>query len=149
MKNSPLDRAYRQTSYYADLPDSRLRLRIGEPNAQLERFLQEQGCTTWAYLTAYNPRGVPVSAERNRALQEDLIALLEKNGHRYFLGEGKGDDGDWPAEPSLLVLGISPDEALGLGRQFEQIAILVGARGGKPELVYTGITPSTQGGRQE
>jgi hypothetical protein len=40
------------------------------------------------------------------------------------LGEGVDPSGKWPAEPSILVLGIKLDEALSIGHRYQQNAIL-------------------------
>lgn len=136
MDRSTLDIAYRRTSYFVETPRVRLRLRVDEPNAALDRCLEEQGCGTWAYITAFNPLGVPRDEAANHAAQEKLQALLTDRGYRYFFGEGVGDDGVWPGEPSLLVLNIARGDAVAIARMFEQIAILVGTHGSAPELVY-------------
>jgi hypothetical protein len=47
-----------------------------------------------------------------------------------FPGEGIGDDGVWPPERSVLVLGIEREAALQLGRRFGQRAIVCGDLGG-------------------
>jgi hypothetical protein len=52
-----------------------------------------------------------------------------------FLGEGIGDDGAWPPEPSILVLGIEREAAVQLGRLFGQRAIVCGELGGLATLV--------------
>jgi len=50
-------------------------------------------------------------------------------------GVGRDPRGEWPAEPSVLVLGISRREAEILGRSYEQNAVVFVERGGAPELV--------------
>ena len=53
----------------------------------------------------------------------------QHRGLTVFEGESVLDPAAWPPEPSLLILGMSPDEARSLGRQFGQLAIVVGRRG--------------------
>lgn len=64
-----------------------------------------------------------------------LHAELDAGGWRWYVGEGVGDDGCWPAEPSVLVLGMTEAEALALGRRWRQVAVVVGERGGVVRLV--------------
>ena len=52
-----------------------------------------------------------------------------------FPGEGIGDDGTWPPERSLLVLGIDHAGAVQLGHRFGQRAIVWGELGGLAALV--------------
>ena len=50
-------------------------------------------------------------------------------------GHGAGIDGAWPLEISLLVVGITLDDARALGRQFGQLAIVAGRVGEPARLV--------------
>ena len=52
-------------------------------------------------------------------------------------GEGIGDNGTWPAEQSVLVLGIELEHAVQLGRRFGQRAIVYGRVGGRAALACT------------
>ena len=63
-------------------------------------------------------------------------------GFCFYHGEGKGDDGAWPAEPSLLILGVGEDEAAALARRFGQAAFVYGDRGAAARLVWTDIEPA-------
>ena len=59
-------------------------------------------------------------------------------GYACVLGEGRDPRGEWPAEASVLVLGISRREAEILGRSYEQNAIVFIERGQAPELALLG-----------
>jgi len=76
-----------------------------------------------ALITAYNPFGQQCLPELNQSNQAQLIADVESQWN-YLPAEGYDPSGQWPAEPSLLVLGISLDDALELGRKYKQHAIL-------------------------
>jgi len=76
-----------------------------------------------ALITAYNPFGQQVLPATNQSNQAQLLIDIESRWN-YLPAEGYDPSGQWPAEPSLLVLGISLDGALGLGRKYEQNAIL-------------------------
>lgn len=132
-RRAELERAYHQTTYAAAVD---LRLRIGQRNALLDALLDERGIDAWAYLSAYNPGSRPVGDEENRAAQQRLIDLVRERGLAWYVGAGEADDGSWPPEPSLLVLGLARGDAEAIGREFEQSAIVVGKRGGVPELVW-------------
>lgn len=49
-------------------------------------------------------------------------------------GAGTGDAGDWPSEESYFTLDITPAQAIQLGRDFGQHAIVFWKAGGLPEL---------------
>jgi len=76
-----------------------------------------------ALITAYNPFGQQVLPELNQSNQAQLIVEVESRWN-YLPAEGYDPSGQWPAEPSLLVLGISLEDALELGQKYKQHAIL-------------------------
>ena len=59
---------------------------------------------------------------------------LNKAGLRCFEGEGRAPDRSW-TEKSVLVVGISREDAERAGRAFGQNAIVFVERGQAPELV--------------
>lgn len=125
-----LDAAYRGTTYRV----GKLELRIGEQHPWLDHLLANRGLVHYAYLTAANPASRPLpaaeNAQRMDALEEEL------SGFVFLRGAAHADDGAWEPEPSLLVLGLSLEDASEIGRRYGQNAILVGMRGGSPTLVW-------------
>src|SRR5438874_5633909 len=88
--------AYRRTSFFAETPQGRLRLRIGSPNHELDQLLYSLGIQTWAFVTAFNPGSALLPDGENgrrHLLLEDRVRQL---GLRAFPAEGLGDDGKWP-----------------------------------------------------
>jgi hypothetical protein len=132
--------AYRRTTFLAETPSGRLRLRIGKRSSELDAFLTAHGATTWAFVTAFNPGSVPLSVEENSARQIELETVAAGQGFVCYRGEGIGDDGVWPPERSVLVLGIDRESAERLGRRFGQVAIVFGELGHEAELVMCGGT---------
>jgi hypothetical protein len=125
----PLDTAYRKTSYFADTPAGRLRIRIGEAHPVLDTLLAARGHRHWAYVTAHNPGSERLTADENRTRHARLEADVSARGYEVFPGEGVGDDGEWPAETSLLILGMARDEATALGHAYAQRAVVWGGVG--------------------
>ena len=73
-------------------------------------------------------------------LTENILSLLiwlpiAGGAGVLFIGEGSDPEGEWPHEPSFLVVGISRAEAEALGRRFGQLAIVYARKGEPPELV--------------
>jgi hypothetical protein len=58
-----------------------------------------------------------------------------RRGYLALRGEGVGDAGDSPAEPSLLILGIAEGDTVLLGREFGQLAVVCGELGTAARLV--------------
>lgn len=102
--------------------------RLGE---LLERFKSQN----WAFISAFNPGSLPLTVDENMSRQRRIEEVLRQEDWTFFPGEGVGDDGLWPAEHSVLVLGIDRARAVELAREFGQNAILAGDESAVPELV--------------
>jgi hypothetical protein len=127
--------AYRKTTFYADTPKARLALRVGQCCGELDALLNDHGLSTWAYVTASNPGSRRLSDEDNSARQRELEGDVARLGLTAYPGEGVADDGRWPPEQSLLILGIARGDAVRLGRRYGQVAIVCGGVGRAAELV--------------
>ncbi|MEM7369797.1 MAG: DUF3293 domain-containing protein [Bacteroidota bacterium] len=100
-------------------------IRIGDNNHQLLPILQTMNLTDWAFITAWNPQVQALSRteneERNQQLEKDLMP------YAVFRGEGRPQlADDWEAEQSFWVPGIAEEEAIRLGRKYNQRAIIQG-----------------------
>ena len=135
---SPLERAYRDTTYRVDHPDGAIDLRIGVSNARLGALLAAHGVDRWAFISAANPRSEQISGKDNALRNKALRDAVSGAGHAVYPGRGVPDHGDWPPEDSLLVLGIGLDAALALGRRHGQLAIVAGEAGGCAVLHWCG-----------
>jgi hypothetical protein len=110
-------------------------LRIGEWSEALDALLEDAGAETAAFVTAANPGGRPADPADNALAAEALLLAQEQAGYACVVGEGRDPLGEWPAEESVLVLGMPRAEAEILGRSYEQNAIVYLERGRPPELV--------------
>jgi len=135
MTDDGLLAAYRRTRFYADTDHGQFVIRVGERCAELDALLTVAGLTTWAYITAFNPGSVLGSDDENARRHHALEEAIRQLGCSMFPGEGIGDDGAWPPERSLLVLGIDRAAAVQLGQRFGQRAIVWGELGGLAALV--------------
>lgn len=131
MRDSFLE-PYLHTAYIVET-EPPIVLRIGEQNPALDALLAGQGVEAWAFVTAWNPRSQVLAPEENARRQQQLEAELT---FPFLPGRGEGDNGDWPPERSVLILGITQDAAHLLGQRWEQNAVVVGIRGGVPELLW-------------
>lgn len=129
-----LYQAYRATDYRVHAP-SPFTLRIGAQSADCDALLATHGLTSAAFLTAWNPFSQPLPDAENRAAQARLAADLDMVSTAIFPGEGKGEIGDWPPEPSLFALGITDTDATRLAQAYRQNAYLWIAQGQPARLV--------------
>ena len=127
--------AYRAAIYEVDGPTGSMRLRIDELNAAADRLLAHAGVSTAAFITAYNPASVALCEAENRAAHENLQGALERRSFPHVAARGLDPAKQWPAEPGFLVLGLAREDAVALGRQFDQNGIVWLVAGRAPELV--------------
>lgn len=120
---------------YAVFGEPELVFRIGEPSADLDALLEAEGAETACYVTAANPHGRRAANAENVLATTALLESQRQAGYPCFAGEGRDPQGEWPSEPSVLVVGISRAEGQVLGRSYEQNAIVFVRKGGAPELV--------------
>jgi len=137
-----LEAAYRRTRYRVSIPrGGALDLRIGRRCPALDRWLRARACRQWAFVTASNPGSRPLPDWRNAARGRGLARAIAAAGFRVLPARGEPEQGGWRAEASLLVLGMPAARAVRLGRQFRQIAIVAGRRGGVAQLCWCGPVP--------
>jgi hypothetical protein len=116
--------AYRRTHYRVADQGYAFTLLIDQPCLALQECMVRTQVSEAAYVTAWNPRSVPTSQEANDMAQRSLLAELATQDWPLLHGAGVDPDGHWPPEPSLLILGISREQASELGRSYGQNAIV-------------------------
>jgi len=130
-----LDLAYRGTLYEVFREEGAIQIRVGIQNPALDRLLQQYQKTTWAFVTAYNPHSRLLRADENCSRNQVLLANLKQLGLPLFNAVGRDESGQWPPEESFFVMGIDRRDAIQMGREFSQNAILYGEMGNSPELL--------------
>jgi hypothetical protein len=137
-------------------------LRVDVASSELLALYGRHGVSQAAYLTACNPHSTMLSDADNRARMDELAqtlralarqgparsktrsilrspahAYVRSNPRSYMCLHGRGTDpsGAWPGEASVLVLGMSEEQARELGTRFAQNALLHAGADGVPRLV--------------
>jgi hypothetical protein len=128
--------AYRATTYRATLDGERVEIRIGERTPGLDALLHARGLSSWAFVTAANPFALRLPDEENARRHAELVRAVGAQGCDFVAGECVGDDGAWPAEAGLLIVGIPEPAARALARDFTQEAIVAGEPGHAARLVF-------------
>lgn len=125
--------AYRNTIYA--VPELGLKIEIGVPNAALQNYLLANGFRRWAFITAWNPGSVLLDDVQNATRLKLLRQALMHNNYVFFEDYGQGKTGDWPPETSFFILEIDRKTARQFGKNFGQLAIVVGDWNELPELL--------------
>lgn len=121
---SALARAYGRAIYLVEAPSGAIALRVGRRSAALNRLFRDSGHTRAAFLSAANPRSIPLADEANRSRHDLLLAQVAGMGLPFLAGESAAPGGEW-REASLLVFGLTEEAARELARAFDQAAWLV------------------------
>jgi len=133
--HSELFEAYKNTTYLVYSPIGEIDIRIGVMNPLLQQLLLNNSSESWVFITAYNPYSVMQDAGVNTILNTQLEDYLSGKRYLFFKGIGVGDDNSWEPEASFMVLNIRKEDAVKLGRQFKQNAIVTGVIGNSAELI--------------
>jgi hypothetical protein len=135
--NFPCDiwAAYRATDYDAQSAGRQIVIRVGERSAAVDRALARGHASRAVYVTAWNPHGRRASRHWNTRALARLRAAMRAERRRFIEGHGRGHDGRWPPEASLLVFGVSRAAAAALGRRLRQNAVVFVRRGARAELL--------------
>jgi hypothetical protein len=132
-----LESAFRRARYRVFAPAGELLLRIDQPDEGLAALLRMSGAGEAALLTAFNPHGRRQAPFRNRQSQRQLARALMQQGRMVLPARNEDPRGRWPVEPSLLVTGMSSQDARQLAARFHQAAFLLVEAGGTPRLIET------------
>ena len=135
MISEELWQAYRATSYEAETPAGRVRLRIGAKSPDVDRLLAENGLSSWAFVTAFNPFSKALTDTENEERHQRLLHELTDHGRPVYEGSGVPDHPDWNAETSVMILGIEREAAVRLAVRYGQNAIVFGTIETDVELV--------------
>ena len=133
--NPKLFEAYKNTTYRVYLTLGEIDIKIGIMNLLLHELLLSNNVESWAFITACNPYSVMQDAGVNTLLNTQLEDYLSEKQYLFFKGMGVGDDDSWEPEASFMVLNIRKEDAVKLGKQLKQNAIVVGVIGNSPELI--------------
>jgi hypothetical protein len=131
-----LVQAYLRTAYHVE-SDPPFVLRIGRHSPALAALFAASGTSCAAFLTAWNPFSQATDAGRNAESQRRLERDIAPGGWRALPGFGRGDEGDWPPERSVLVLGVPLATARIWAGKYRQNAFLWCPESAVPELALT------------
>jgi len=125
--------AYRKTDYVVF--GSPVVLQVDKGNSELDALLVQEGKQSAAFISAWNPYSEPKSREENDRTHRELMDDLGQRGCALIEGEGRGRIGGWPAERSVLAIGIDRAASEEVGRRFQQNAIVFHELGKPSELL--------------
>ncbi len=129
-------RAFKQAIYQVHSPEGLLDLHIGKVSLPLREHMAHHGVRHAALLTAYNPQAQLTATAMNRQAQISLLKTVEDLHLPWWPGVNLDPQQKWPDEPSLLILGMSVEQARWLARRFRQLAFVGIPASGVPKLHF-------------
>ena len=121
--DSASHQAYLETEYIVGATPAVV-LRIGYRSEGLAALQAAAGVSCSAFITAWNPRSQRLDAAVNSRRQQQLREELTRVGFQQVPGHGRHPSNGWPAEDSVLALGLDRDAAMESGHRWEQHAIV-------------------------
>jgi hypothetical protein len=132
---SDLVLAYRATDYVAFNDSREFLIRIGRHSLVIDELFARMKTSSGVVITAWNPYSKSLSPGANAYWDRELKVYLNARRFAFLAGEGRGEIGEWPPEPSVLAFGMSRAQASSIGRRFRQNAIVYVSLGRPAELV--------------
>lgn len=126
--------AYRKTDFRV-LGSQNFTLRVDTVSEPLRRLFEEEGVRSAAFVTAWNPYSAPTAVDDNHRAQTALRQRLARDGYTTIDGFGIDPTSDWAGEDSVLILGMSLDQAKCLGDELKQNAIIWADEDAVPRLI--------------
>ena len=127
--------AYAATHFWVDA-SPRVCIKVGEQSADLLALLVRFDVDSGFFITAHKPFSALTIDADNTAANEALQQQLSAFNIPALAANGKASVGEWPAEPGFFVCGLSQAQALYLGQQFRQNAIVWCSLEKAPELLF-------------
>ena len=119
-----LVQSYRQAIYLIHDKGGDIAIKVGEVSHQLSTLMKAHKAKSAAFITAFNPYSALVSPQENELSHKALLSDLSALGLECISGEGVDSENLWPSEPSILILGISLENAESLAKRYKQNAFI-------------------------
>ena len=126
--------SYKLAHYHVDGSPSFI-LKIGHYSPELDHIYKTCLMKKAAFITAFNPASIELSNQENKERNQQLEEKIKALHLDYLHGEGRCNESDSSGEQSFLVFGIDQSEAIGLGKEFGQNAIVWIPENSIPELL--------------
>jgi hypothetical protein len=139
--SAELLREYERTRYVVldDHGISRAAVGIGETSDDIDAILADYDAAGGVFITAWNPRSVPLDQDSNDEANDRLEADLDEIGIVILPHIGVGYDPEWEPEHGFFALDLSEPDAVDLAIAHGQNAVVVVERGLPARLVITPV----------
>ena len=126
--------SYTEANYHVYANPSFI-LKIGQSSKELRKLLADLNVKFAAFITAFNPYSKELELIENRSRNKILEGKIKSLALYYIKGDGRCGDSGQVGEESFLVFGLSKKQAINLGMESQQNAIVVCEINAKPSLL--------------
>ena len=133
IKQELLD-SYTEANYHVYANPSFI-LKIGQSSKELRKLLADLNVKFAAFITAFNPYSKELELIENRSRNKILEGKIKSLALYYIKGDGRCGDSGQVGEESFLVFGLSKKQAINLGMESQQNAIVVCEINATPSLL--------------
>ena len=133
IKQELLD-SYTEANYHV-YADPSFILKIDISSKELRKLLIELNVKFAAFITAFNPYSQELPLKENRLRNKKLEGKIKSLDLYYIKGDGRCGDSGEVGEESFLVFGLSKKQAINLGMESQQNAIVVSGKNAIPSLL--------------
>ena len=133
IKQELLD-SYTEANYHVYANPSFI-LKIGQSSKELRKLLTDLNVKFAALITAFNPYSKELGLIENRLRNKILEGKIKSLALYYIKGDGRCGDSGEVGEESFLVFGLSKKQAINLGMESQQNAIVVCETNATPSLL--------------
>ena len=133
IKQELLD-SYTEANYHVYANPSFI-LKIGQSSKELRKLLTDLNVKYAAFITAFNPYSRELELFENRLRNKKLEEKIQSLALYYIKGDGRCGDSGEVGEESFLVFGLSKKQAINLGMESKQNAIVVSGTNATPSLL--------------
>ena len=137
IENSLIE-AYENTNYYI-YHDTEITINIAKKNIDLINLFKDKNLISASIITAYNPFSKIMTEEQNLSAQLQLKKMIEDSNLSYLDAIGQDIKKEWLGEPSFFIENISKENAIKLGKKFNQNAIVWVDKNLIPELIFCSL----------
>ena len=126
--------SYTEANYHV-YADPSFILKIDISSKELRILLIELNVKFAAFITAFNPYSQELPLKENRLRNKKLEGKIKSLDLYYIKGDGRCGDSVEVGEESFLVFGLSKKQAINLGMESQQNAIVVSGKNAIPSLL--------------
>ena len=126
--------SYTEANYHV-YADPSFILKIDISSKELRILLIELNVKFAAFITAFNPYSQELPLKENRLRNKKLEGKIKSLDLYYIKGDGRCGDSVEVGEESFLVFGLSKKQAINLGKESQQNAIVVCGANATPSLL--------------